>query len=68
MLRSHFRVTKRCLFHFSVRQVVVDLTGKLAQKNSMWGENPISGALANVGDDICESSMVDILEPNVGYV
>ncbi|TWU27992.1 hypothetical protein [Novipirellula artificiosorum] len=45
-----------------VRQVVVDLTVKLAKENPTWGYDRISSALSNVGYYICDSTIGNILK------
>ncbi|TWT54783.1 Integrase core domain protein [Rubripirellula amarantea] len=45
-----------------IRQVIVDLTVKFAKENPMWGYDRISGALANVGNHICDSTIGNILK------
>ncbi len=44
------------------RQVIVDLTVKFAKENPTWGYDRISGALANVGYHLCDSTIGNILK------
>lgn len=44
------------------RQVIVDLTVKFAKENPTWGYDRLSGALANVGYHICDSTIGNILK------
>ena len=45
-----------------IRQVIVDLTVKFAKGNPMWGCDRINGALTNVGYNICDSTIGNILK------
>ena len=45
-----------------IRHVIVDLTVKFAKENPMWGYGRISGALSNVGYNICDSTIGNILK------
>ena len=45
-----------------IRQVIVDLTVKFAKENPTWGYDRISGALSNVGYNICDSTIGNILK------
>ena len=40
-----------------VGHVIVDLTVKFAKENPTWGYDRISGALSNVGYNICDSTI-----------
>jgi putative transposase len=42
--------------------VVVDLTVKFAKENPTWGYDRISGALSNLGYNICDSTIGNILK------
>ena len=44
------------------RQVSVDLTVKFAKENASWGYDRIGGALSNVGYNICDSTIGNILK------
>ena len=45
-----------------VRQEIVDLVLKLARENPAWGYNRIQGALANLGHDISDQTVGNILK------
>ncbi|WP_197231588.1 hypothetical protein, partial [Novipirellula artificiosorum] len=45
-----------------IRQVIVDLTVKFAKENPTWGYDRISGALSNIGYNICDSTISNILK------
>lgn len=47
-----------------IRQVIVDLTVKFAKENPTWGYDRISGALSNVGYNICDSTSGKSLKPS----
>ena len=42
--------------------MIVDLTVKFAKENPSWGYDRISGALTNVGYNICDSTIGNILK------
>jgi transposase InsO family protein len=42
--------------------VIVDLTVKFAKENPTWGYDRISGALSNIGCNICDSTISNILK------
>ena len=42
--------------------MIVDLTVKCAKENSTWGYDRISGAISNVGYNICDSTIGNILK------
>jgi len=44
------------------RQVIVDLVVKFAKENPTWGYDRISGALSNLGYNICDSTIGNILK------
>lgn len=44
------------------RQVIADLSVKFARENPDWGYDRISGAQSNVGYDICDSTIGNILK------
>ncbi|TWT84534.1 Integrase core domain protein [Planctomycetes bacterium CA13] len=46
----------------TVRQVIVDLTVKFAKENPTWGYDRISGALSDLGYNICDSTIGNILK------
>jgi transposase InsO family protein len=45
-----------------IRQVIVDTVVRMAKENSNWGYRRIQGSLANVGYNICESTIANILK------
>ncbi len=47
-----------------VEQVIVDLVLKLARENPTWGYNRIQGALANIGHEISDQTVGNILKDN----
>jgi len=47
-----------------IRQVIVDLTVRLAKENPRWGCDRIQGALANVGYRIADTTVSNILKRN----
>ena len=47
-----------------IRQVIVDLTVRLAKENPRWGCDRIQGALANVGYRITDTTVSNILKRN----
>ena len=44
-----------------IRQVIVDLTLKIAKENPTWGYDRIQGELSKVGYQICDSTVANIL-------
>lgn len=47
-----------------IRQVVVDLILRFARENPTWGYDRIQGALANVGYDISDKTVGNVLKAN----
>jgi transposase InsO family protein len=47
-----------------VEQVIVDLVLKLARENPTWGYDRIQGAMANVGHEISDQTVGNILKDN----
>ena len=45
-----------------IRQVIVDLILQLARENPTWGYDRIEGALANVGYQICDQTVGNVLK------